>query len=83
MFLLTVAVKYYSVFYSRRLVCRSNIGVNEDTHDTSMMETFLRAMGRNWSDVATDAEDREYMKICICCCILLSSVNMKKSKTLY
>ena len=40
-----------------------NIGVNEDTHDTSMMETFLRAMGRNWSDVATDAEDREYMNM--------------------
>ena len=40
-----------------------NIGVNEDTHDTTMMETFLRAMGRNWSDVATDAEDREYMNM--------------------
>ena len=40
-----------------------NIGVNEDTHDTSMMETFLHAMGRNWSDVATDAEDREYMNM--------------------
>ncbi len=40
-----------------------NIGVDENTRDTSKMETFLRAMGRNWSDVATDAEDREYMNM--------------------
>ncbi len=40
-----------------------NIGVGENTRDTSKMETFLRAMGRNWSDVATDAEDREYMNM--------------------
>lgn len=46
-----------------------NIGVNEDTHDTSMMETFLRAMGRNWSDVATDAESRihEYVFVVVYC----------------
>ena len=40
-----------------------DIGVDENTRDTSKMETFLRAMGRNWSDVATDAEDREYMNM--------------------
>ncbi|WP_439753727.1 DNA-directed RNA polymerase subunit beta [Floccifex sp.] len=40
-----------------------NLEINEDTHDTSAMETFLHAIGRKWDDVATDPEDREYMNL--------------------
>lgn len=40
-----------------------NLEVNEDTHDTKEMETFLHAMGRSFDDVATDPEDREYMNL--------------------
>ena len=40
-----------------------NLEVNENTSDTTQMEIFLKAMGRNWEDVATDPEDREYMNL--------------------
>ena len=40
-----------------------NLEVNEDTKDTTQMETFLRALGRKWDDVAYDPEDREYMNL--------------------
>lgn len=31
-----------------------NLEVNEDTLDTTEMETFLHTIGRNWDDVAQD-----------------------------
>ena len=40
-----------------------NLEINENTHDTAQMETFLHALGRKWDDVATDPEDREYMNL--------------------
>ena len=40
-----------------------NLEINENTHDTAQMETFLYALGRKWDDVATDPEDREYMNL--------------------
>ena len=40
-----------------------NLEVNEDTLDTKDMETFLHAIGRKWSDVAVDEENREYMNL--------------------
>ena len=40
-----------------------NLEVNEDTLDTTEMETFLHTIGRNWEDVAQDPENREYMKL--------------------
>ena len=40
-----------------------NLEVNENTTDTTQMETFLKAMGRNWDEVATDPENREYMNL--------------------
>lgn len=40
-----------------------NLEINEDTHSTEQMETFLHSLGRQWSDVATDPEDREYMNL--------------------
>ena len=37
---------------------------SEDPLDTSQMESFLRAMGREWSeDLAIDDENREYMNL--------------------
>ena len=36
---------------------------NENTTDTTQMEIFLKAMGRNWDEVATDPENREYMNL--------------------
>ena len=33
-----------------------NLEVNEDTLDTTEMETFLHTIGRNWEDVAQDPE---------------------------
>ena len=40
-----------------------NLEVNENTTDTTQMEIFLKAMGRNWDEVATDPENREYMNL--------------------
>lgn len=40
-----------------------NLEVNENTTDTTQMEIFLKALGRNWEDVATDPENREYMDL--------------------
>ena len=40
-----------------------NLEVNEDTLDTTEMETFLHTIGRNWDDVAQDPENREYMNL--------------------
>ena len=40
-----------------------NLEVNEDTQDTTQMETFLRALGRDFDDVAVDPENREYMNL--------------------
>ena len=40
-----------------------NLEVNENTTDTTQMEIFLKALGRNWGDVATDPENREYMDL--------------------
>ena len=40
-----------------------NLEVNEDTLDTTEMETFLHTIGRNWEDVAQDPENREYMNL--------------------
>ena len=40
-----------------------NIDVNEDSRDTSQMEVFLKALGRQWDDVAQDPEDKEYMNL--------------------
>ena len=60
-----------------------NLEVNEDTLDTTEMETFLHTIGRNWEDVAQDPENREIHQTCICCCIQLSLENTKKLKILY
>ncbi|WP_317394553.1 DNA-directed RNA polymerase subunit beta [Faecalicoccus pleomorphus] len=40
-----------------------NLEVNENTTDTTQMEIFLKAMGRNWDEVATGPENREYMNL--------------------
>ena len=40
-----------------------NLEVNEDTRDTTQMETFLKALGRKWDDVAVDPEEGEYKNL--------------------
>ncbi|MDO4466063.1 MAG: DNA-directed RNA polymerase subunit beta [Bacillota bacterium] len=40
-----------------------DLEVGEDTQDTTNMEIFLKAMGRQWTDVPTDEEEHEYMNM--------------------
>ena len=52
----------FTVFF-KALGMSLGLEKNEDTLDTAQLETFLKNMGRTFEDVATDAENREYMNL--------------------
>ena len=52
----------FTVFF-KALGMSLGLEKNEDTLDTTQMETFLKTMGRTFEDVATDKENREYMDL--------------------
>ena len=52
----------FTVFF-KALGMSLGLEKNEDTLDTTDLETFLKAMDRNFSDVAVDSENREYMNL--------------------
>ena len=52
----------FTVFF-KALGMSLGLEKNEDTLDTKGLENFLQAMDRNFADVATDVENREYMDL--------------------
>ncbi|WP_304832788.1 DNA-directed RNA polymerase subunit beta [Faecalibaculum rodentium] len=52
----------FSIFF-KALGMSLGLEKNEDAYDKAPMETFLKALGRDFQDVAEDPEHREYMDL--------------------